>query len=102
MRSTHRDPKTVTRYDHGRENLDLLRRLGNKWAEVKDEILPPLYPGMFWEDPQAATRLAKIISVPSHSAYHFRASAPWNADESEIGNLRLFQRRPARSDAQRV
>ena len=48
-----------------------LRRVGNKWVEVKDEVLPPLDPRMFWGDPQAAERLAKIISAPLSSAYHF-------------------------------
>ncbi|MET0650036.1 MAG: hypothetical protein ABW208_25795 [Pyrinomonadaceae bacterium] len=48
-----------------------LRRVGNRWVEVKDEVLPPLDPKMFWEDPRAAGRLAKIVSVPSASAYHF-------------------------------
>ena len=48
-----------------------LRRVGNRWVEVKDEVLPPLNLKMFWDDPQAAGRLAKIVSVPSASAYHF-------------------------------
>lgn len=49
-----------------------LRRVGNRWVEVRDEVLPPLDPGMFWDDPQAARRLAKIVSAPSASAYHFK------------------------------
>jgi hypothetical protein len=48
-----------------------LRRVGNKWVEVKDEVIPRLDPGMFWDDPQAAARLAKIVSAPLSSAYHF-------------------------------
>ncbi|MET0622700.1 MAG: hypothetical protein ABW250_06965 [Pyrinomonadaceae bacterium] len=48
-----------------------LRRVGNKWVEVKDEVLPPLDAKMFWDDSRAAGRLAKIISVPPASAYHF-------------------------------
>jgi hypothetical protein len=48
-----------------------LRRVGNRWVEVKDEVLPRLDPGMFWDDPQAAGRLAKIVSVPPASDYHF-------------------------------
>jgi hypothetical protein len=48
-----------------------LRRVGNKWVEVKDEVLPPLDPSMFWDDPRAARRLAKIISVTPTSDYHF-------------------------------
>ena len=48
-----------------------LRRVGNRWVEVKDEVLPPLGPGMFWDDPQAAARLAKIVSVTPTSDYHF-------------------------------
>ena len=48
-----------------------LRRVGNRWIEVKDEVLPRLDPGMFWDDPRAAGRLAKIVSVLPASAYHF-------------------------------
>jgi hypothetical protein len=48
-----------------------LRRGGSKWVAVKDEVLPPLDPKMFWEDPHTAERLAKIVSVPPASAYHF-------------------------------
>ena len=39
--------------------------------EVKDEVLPPLDLKMFWEDPRAAGRRAKIVSVSPASAYHF-------------------------------
>jgi hypothetical protein len=48
-----------------------LRRVGNKWVEVKDKVLPPLDLRMFWDDPQAAQRLAKIVTVTPTSAYHF-------------------------------
>ena len=48
-----------------------LRRIGNKWVEVTDQVLPPLDPGMFWDDPQAAERLAKIVSLTPTSDYHF-------------------------------
>lgn len=48
-----------------------LRRVGDKWVEVKDEVLPPLDLRMFWDDPQAAERLAKIVSVPPASASRF-------------------------------
>lgn len=48
-----------------------LRRAGNRWVEVRDEVLPPLDLKMFWDDPQAAVRLAKIVSTPAASAYHF-------------------------------
>ena len=48
-----------------------LRRVGNRWVEVKDEVLPPLDPGMFWDDPRAAVRLAKIVPVAPTSDYHF-------------------------------
>lgn len=48
-----------------------LRRVGDKWVEVKDKVLPPIDPGMFWDDPQAAGRLAKIVGVTPVSAYHF-------------------------------
>jgi len=48
-----------------------LRRVGDKWVEVKDKVLPPIAPGMFWDDPQAAGRLAKIVGVTPGSAYHF-------------------------------
>ncbi|HZG51014.1 MAG TPA: hypothetical protein VEZ40_02660 [Pyrinomonadaceae bacterium] len=48
-----------------------LRRVGREWFEVKDKILPPLDPGMFWDDPQAAGRLAKIITGTLPFTYHF-------------------------------
>jgi hypothetical protein len=48
-----------------------LRRVGNKWVEVKDKVLPPIALKMFWDDPQAAARLAKIVAVTPDSAYHF-------------------------------
>ena len=48
-----------------------LRRVGGKWVEVKDKVLPPIDPGMFWDDPHAAGRLAKIVSVAPASAYNF-------------------------------
>jgi hypothetical protein len=48
-----------------------LRRVGNEWVEVKDKVLPPIDPKMFWDDPQAAARLAKIKTVTPKSAYHF-------------------------------
>ncbi len=47
-----------------------LRRVGNKWTEVKREVLPPLDLKMFWDKPQSATRLLKIIEENSIS-YHF-------------------------------
>lgn len=48
-----------------------LRRVGKEWVEVKDEVLPPLDPKMFWDDPRAAGRLAKIVTVTPASDYHF-------------------------------
>lgn len=48
-----------------------LRRVGKEWVEVKDKVLPPLDPGMFWDDPRAAARLAKIVTLTPTSAYHF-------------------------------
>lgn len=48
-----------------------LRRVGNQWVEVKDEVLPPLDLRMFWDDPRAAGRLSKIVTVTPTSAYHF-------------------------------
>jgi hypothetical protein len=48
-----------------------LRRVGDEWVEVKDKVLPPLDPGMFWDDPRAAGRLAKIVALTPTSAYHF-------------------------------
>ncbi|HEX8503681.1 MAG TPA: hypothetical protein VF659_24060 [Pyrinomonadaceae bacterium] len=48
-----------------------LRRVGNKWVEVRDEVLPPLDPKMFWDDQRAAGRLAKIVSLTPASDYHF-------------------------------
>ena len=48
-----------------------LRRVGGKWVEVKDKVLPPIDLKMFWDDPRAAERLAKIVTVAPASAYHF-------------------------------
>jgi hypothetical protein len=48
-----------------------LRRVGREWVEVRGEVLPPLSPGMFWDDPRAAGRLAKIVTVRPSSEYHF-------------------------------
>jgi len=48
-----------------------LRRVGKEWIEVRDEVLPPLEPRMFWDDPRAAGRLSKIVTVTPKSDYHF-------------------------------
>jgi len=48
-----------------------LRRVGKEWVEVKDKVLPRLDPRMFWDDPRAAGRLAKIVTVTPTSEYHF-------------------------------
>ena len=48
-----------------------LRRVGNRWVEAKGEVLPPIHPKMFWDDPRAAERLAKIVTLTPTSAYHF-------------------------------
>ena len=47
-----------------------LRRVGNNWTEVKREVLPPMNLKMFWDAPQSAARLLKIIKESSMS-YHF-------------------------------
>jgi len=47
-----------------------LRRVGGNWKEVKRGILPPLNFKMFWDAPQSAGRLLKIIKERSIS-YHF-------------------------------
>ena len=47
-----------------------LRRVGNNWTEVKREVLPPLDLKMFWDAPQSADRLLKIIKE-SAITYHF-------------------------------
>lgn len=39
--------------------------------EVKNEVLPPPDLRMFWDRPQAAARLAKIVSQSPASAHHF-------------------------------
>ncbi len=49
-----------------------LRRVGNKWIGVKDEVLPPIHPKMFWDDPRAAERIAKIVTVTPSFTYHFK------------------------------
>jgi hypothetical protein len=48
-----------------------LRRVGDNWVEVKDKVLPPIDLKMFWDEPQAAERLAKIVGVTPGTAYHF-------------------------------
>jgi hypothetical protein len=48
-----------------------LRRIGREWVEVKEKVLPPLNPGMFWDDPQAPGRLAKILKDTTPFTYHF-------------------------------
>jgi hypothetical protein len=48
-----------------------LRRVGNKWVEVKGKVLPPIDLKMFWDEPQAAERLAKIVAVTPGTEYHF-------------------------------
>lgn len=47
-----------------------LRHVGSKWTEVKREVLPTLNLKMFWDNPQSAKRLLKIIKESSIS-YHF-------------------------------
>lgn len=47
-----------------------LRRVGSKWTEVKREVLPPMNLKMFWNAPQSAGRLLKIIKESSID-YHF-------------------------------
>jgi hypothetical protein len=47
-----------------------LRRVGSDWTEVKREVLPPMNLKMFWDTPQSAPRLLKIIKESSTS-YHF-------------------------------
>lgn len=44
-----------------------LRRVGSKWTEVKSGVLPPLDLKMFWDAPQSAARLLKIIKASSTS-----------------------------------
>ena len=47
-----------------------LRRVGSKWTEVSREVLPPMNLKMFWDAPQSAARLLKIIKE-SAASYHF-------------------------------
>lgn len=60
-----------------------LRRVGNRWVEVKDEVLPPLDLGMFWDDPRAAGRLAKIVTAPPASAFRFEP--PRRGTQMKVG-----------------
>lgn len=46
-----------------------LRRVGNDWMEVKSEVVPPMNLKMFWNAPQSANRLLKIIKESSISYY---------------------------------
>ena len=47
-----------------------LRRVGNKWTDVKREVLPPISLKMFWDAPQSVERLLKITKE-SFVSYHF-------------------------------
>ncbi|MCY7346667.1 MAG: hypothetical protein LH614_10670 [Pyrinomonadaceae bacterium] len=47
-----------------------LRRVGSKWTQVKREVLPPMNLKMFWDAPQSAARLLKILKENAAS-YHF-------------------------------
>ncbi len=47
-----------------------LRRVGNRWTEVRREVMPAMNLKMFWDAPQSAERLLKIIKENSIS-YHF-------------------------------
>jgi hypothetical protein len=47
-----------------------LRRVGNDWTEVKSQVLPPMNLKMFWDAPQSADRLLKIVKE-SATSYHF-------------------------------
>ena len=48
-----------------------LRRVGSKWTQVKREVLPPLDLKMFWDAPQSAARVLKIVNGESPVTYHF-------------------------------
>ena len=47
-----------------------LRRMSGKWTEVKSEVLPSMNLKMFWDTPESASRLLKIIKESAVS-YHF-------------------------------
>lgn len=47
-----------------------LRCAGDNWTRVEREVLPPLNLKMFWDTPQSAERLLKIIKESAVS-YHF-------------------------------
>jgi len=59
--------------DHVCEEYEtfFLRRVGNKWTDVKREVLPPLNLKMFWDAAQSAERLLKIVGRQSATSYHF-------------------------------
>lgn len=48
-----------------------LRRVGNKWSEVRREVLPPLALKMFWDKPQSAARFLKIVERDNSTSFHF-------------------------------
>ena len=45
-------------------------QIQSKWAVVKRDVLPPLNLKIFWDKPQSAERVLKIIKESSIS-YHF-------------------------------
>jgi hypothetical protein len=71
-----------------------LRRVGNRWVEVKDEVLPPLDLKIFWDDPRAAARLAKIVSVSPASAYHFEPPRRGTQMKVRLGICDYFDEDP--------
>ena len=50
-----------------------LRRVGSKWTEVKQEVLPPLDLKMFWSPPNAAQSAGRLLKIVKETAisYHF-------------------------------
>ena len=61
---------TIDAHDCTDYETFFLRRVGSNWTEVKSKVLPPLDLKMFWDAPQAAERILKLIKR-NFIAYHF-------------------------------
>jgi len=48
-----------------------LVQIDSRWAVVKRDVLPPLDLKMFWDKPQSAARVLKIVKGESPVTYHF-------------------------------
>lgn len=48
-----------------------LRRVGESWREVENQVLPAISLKMFWDDPQSAAMFKKIVEQDNSTTFHF-------------------------------